>query len=322
MYNDTVLSICIPTYNRLSELKECLDSVFAQNNSKLEIFISDNSTNNATQDYVDSIMANHTNLKYKHNTENLGADGNFLQCLQMASGQYVMLLADDDKLKDDCIEKIFDFIIQEKEVDFIELNSIKFDNQGNYSDTAFMPNDEVKIYKDAELNEFFSRMGIMLTFVSTMVFNKKSFATLESPQEYFNSSLLQTHIAIACMQRLHKAAVIPTAVVYGRADNSSGYNIYEVFIKNWRNVLFKTALPKKIIDKNTAKSIFSETIKSFVSGYLVREKINGKLVFATKNKARYFKYAFTAKGAWTRLYPIWLTPKCVLKFIVKRRDYV
>lgn len=319
MDNNVLLSVCIPTYNRLSEIKECLDSVIPQNTESIEIFVSDNSSNNDTQEYIESILDKFENLRYKHNVDNLGADGNFLQCLQMAKGKYVMLLSDDDKLKEDFIEHILTFLKTHDEVDFIETNSMGFKEDKVNRDSVHLQFGESKVYEKENFEDFFNLFGVQLTFVSSMIFNKASFDSIINPSQYMNTSLLQTHLAIECMQRLKRVALIPNAVVYARGNNGSGYNIYEVFIKNWRDVLYKTAVGLNVINKKTARNIFSNTIRNFITGYLIQEKLEGKLAYNTNKKAKYFRYAFFTKGAWTRLYPVWLMPRFILVALLNRR---
>lgn len=310
------LTICIPTYNRLMELQECLDSVIPQMNDSIEIFVSDNSTNDKTEDYINSIIGNYDNFRYKHNKENLGADGNFLQCLQMANGEYVMLLADDDKLKNDCVEHIINFIDKKNEVDFIELNSLTFVGEKYNFDKHFLEYSEPIVFEDDKLNDFFGLMGIMFTFSSTMLFNKKSFEQVENPKQYSNTNLLQCHIAIKAMLRLKKVAIIPNAMVFERGDNSGGYNIYKVFIKNWKDVL-NNAYKTGILSRKMKNKIFSNTIEKFVTGWLIDDKLQGLGSYKTNKKIKWFTYAFFTKGAWTRLYPVWIMPNWLLKKLLE-----
>ena len=317
MSNNYKLTICVPTYNRLMELQECLDSVIPQMNDSIEIFVSDNSTNDKTEDYINSIIGNYDNFRYKHNKENLGADGNFLQCLQMANGEYVMLLADDDKLKNDCVEHIINFIDQKNEVDFIELNSISFVGEKYNYDKHYLKYSEPIVFEDDKLNDFFGVMGIMFTFSSTMLFNKKSFEQVENPKQYSNTNLLQCHIAIKAMLRLKKAAIIPNAVVFGRENNGGGYNLYEVFVKNWKNVL-QNAYKSQLISRKMRNMIYSETIRFFITSWLIKEKLVGLKAYKFDHKLKWFSYAFFTKGAWIRLYPVWIIPKWLLRKLLKR----
>lgn len=49
-------------------------------------------------------------IKYNRNEENIGADRNFLKCIQWASGKYIYLLGDDDILKPGMLKYLLDLL--------------------------------------------------------------------------------------------------------------------------------------------------------------------------------------------------------------------
>ena len=74
------LSICIPTYNRSNELKQCIDSIVCQKefliNNQVEIIVCDNCSSDNTKvickDFESRFGAN---FKYYCNNVNIGASG-------------------------------------------------------------------------------------------------------------------------------------------------------------------------------------------------------------------------------------------------------
>jgi len=92
------LSICIPTYNRVRMLKECLDHLLPQveRNDEVEVIVSDNASSDNTESLVKGYMEYHHNLKYFKNQRNLDLDGNIIACIQHASGDYISFFSDDD----------------------------------------------------------------------------------------------------------------------------------------------------------------------------------------------------------------------------------
>lgn len=91
------VSICIPTYNRLGQLREALDSCFAQTFTNYEIVITDNSDNSETFDYINSL--GRQNIRYYKNSENIGPVKNFALSVAMGRGAYIKPLMDDDLLE-------------------------------------------------------------------------------------------------------------------------------------------------------------------------------------------------------------------------------
>ena len=85
-----LVSICIPTYNRVDALKRCVDSII-QNKyyspESIEIVISDNCSTDGTQEYVQGVVANRNcNILYNRNENNIGGDLNFIKVLSIAHG--------------------------------------------------------------------------------------------------------------------------------------------------------------------------------------------------------------------------------------------
>ena len=70
--NMPLLSICIPTYNRKKCLQQCIDSIVEQSVfSELEIVVSDNGSNDGTEEMMSGYVAKYPNIVYSRNPENL-----------------------------------------------------------------------------------------------------------------------------------------------------------------------------------------------------------------------------------------------------------
>ncbi|MBO1550551.1 glycosyltransferase family 2 protein [Yersinia pseudotuberculosis] len=96
---DVILTIAIPTYKRFSLLKETLRSVFdLKFNIPIEVIIVDNDPENV--DLAIKEMQEFLGYKFKYykNESNYGAAGNWNRCLELAIGQFITLLHDDDLL--------------------------------------------------------------------------------------------------------------------------------------------------------------------------------------------------------------------------------
>jgi len=104
-----MLSICIPTYNRVRYLKELLSAVLAQADTDgVEIVVSDNASTDGTAKYLRTIK--HPGLRWWTNEENIGGDRNFLKCVAEAKGEYVWLFGDDDIMPAGAVKRVTDFL--------------------------------------------------------------------------------------------------------------------------------------------------------------------------------------------------------------------
>ena len=104
-----VLSICIPTYNRVRYLKELLPSILDQADAEgVEVVVSDNASTDDTAEYLRTIK--HPRLRWWTNDVNIGGDRNFLKCVAEARGAYVWLFGDDDIMPAGAVGRVFDFL--------------------------------------------------------------------------------------------------------------------------------------------------------------------------------------------------------------------
>ena len=106
------LSICIPTFNRLSYLKELLPAVLSQadgiGGGDVEVLVSNNCSTDGTAAYLESLSS--PSLRFWTNETNIGGDRNFLKCISEAKGEYVWLVGDDDIIENSGVALILDVL--------------------------------------------------------------------------------------------------------------------------------------------------------------------------------------------------------------------
>ncbi|NOU79238.1 glycosyltransferase [Paenibacillus sp. LMG 31459] len=107
-----LVSILIPAYNRPYYLELALQSAICQSYKNIEIIIGDDSTNDEVQKVIAPYLEMYDNIIYHKNPENLGI-GNWHKLYELANGEYINYLMDDDLF---CYEKI------EKMVQVFQLN--------------------------------------------------------------------------------------------------------------------------------------------------------------------------------------------------------
>ncbi len=114
--NYPLVSICIPTYNRASLLKEAIASAIVVDYPNIEIVISDNASTDNTCEVVQAF--NDERIKYYRNETNIGSYRNFRKVLyEHAKGAYAIYLADDDLIIDKFyIRQAIDLIIKNKKI--------------------------------------------------------------------------------------------------------------------------------------------------------------------------------------------------------------
>lgn len=105
------ITIAIPTYKRADLLKEALESAINQTDfNDYEIIVVDNNPERGCD--TETMMLNYQNrrVSYYKNVENIGMFGNWNRCIELARGEYITILNDDDLLSSLYLERVSKFI--------------------------------------------------------------------------------------------------------------------------------------------------------------------------------------------------------------------
>ncbi len=103
------VTIAIPTYNRLSFLRQTVDSALSQTYSNIQVIVSDNASDDGTAEFVTSVRD--PRLLFLQQEANVGVFRNWNACLDRATGDFFLLLSDDDYLEKSAIEKLVDAVV-------------------------------------------------------------------------------------------------------------------------------------------------------------------------------------------------------------------
>ena len=121
-----LISICIPTYNRPSNLINCLNSLSLQTEKKFEVCISDNCSDENIQKLIRPFKKK-LKIRFNRNKKNLGFALNLLKVSNMAKGDFIWFLGDDDLIVRDGIKTLKNMIKKNKTCDFFWINSYYLD---------------------------------------------------------------------------------------------------------------------------------------------------------------------------------------------------
>ena len=94
-----MITVITPTYKRHQYLKNAIDSVLAQTYTDFEqIVVDDNPADSEERRLTEAVMKTITDprLKYVQNEKNLGGAGSRNVAIEMAKGEYIAFLDDDD----------------------------------------------------------------------------------------------------------------------------------------------------------------------------------------------------------------------------------
>ena len=120
----TTFSVLIPTHNRLNLLSMAIETVCRQDYPLWEIVVSDNNSTEDVKGYVDSL--NDKRIKYIRTTEFLPVTDNWNLALANSTGDYVIMLGDDDGLMPGYFSGLNEYITKFEAPDFIYTGAYLF----------------------------------------------------------------------------------------------------------------------------------------------------------------------------------------------------
>lgn len=226
MEHKFLLTLCIPTYNRAKFLDVALERLMRQYQAlpdplELEIIVSDNCSSDSTPLIVNKYLAIGLPLTYVRNAENLGPDGNFIQCFKMAQGKYVWLLGDDDFLKEGALNDILS-VLASGEYGLVHL---QMGGKGS----------EAIEYRDNA--SFIGKVSHWITYISANIVNTRHISVVEF-ERYTATFLgyLPLYMLSALVEK--KNILLPNHYLEEGADveNNGGYNFFQVFVENYLNI--------------------------------------------------------------------------------------
>lgn len=225
-----LLTIAIPTYNRawcLGELLPVLEDQLA-NESRVELIISDNASPDETPSLVQDFMARGLRVRYIRNGENIGPDGNFLQCFEQARGKYVWLFSDDDLIVPGGLAKILNYC-ESAEYDLIFLSHSSFQDSRSCRFPVLQAGTDAIDISDAR--DYAKRVHVFFTFISGNIINKDS-VMAAGPQPFstlVGTSLVQLSWAYTALNGFIRGLFIREELFAVRLGNTGGYKLFQVF---------------------------------------------------------------------------------------------
>ncbi len=106
-----MISIVIPTYNRLETLKRCIESILTQKSDDLEVIVIDDCSKDSTRDYLIQVNRIHPFIKVIINEKNYGVNYSRNRGIELASKKYIFFLDSDDALAKDALVKVQDTLV-------------------------------------------------------------------------------------------------------------------------------------------------------------------------------------------------------------------
>lgn len=242
-----LVSICIPTYNGSQFIAEAMDSALLQTYPNLEIVISDDDSADNTLEIVESYRAKTPMPIHIHHHLHNGIGANWNYTIDMANGEYIKFLFQDDVLMPKCISEMVKLIETDKSLaivaskrDFIVESSFLnketarwIENMKDLQYTLNLDYSDGIAYLDKQLfssDEFFVSPLNKVGEPTTILFRKN----LINRIGYFREDLKQVLDYEFCYRVLnnYRIAIIEEPLVKFRLHN------LQTTVKNKDNAIF------------------------------------------------------------------------------------
>lgn len=139
-YNPKI-SVIIPVYNVSRKLlSECLDSILNQTYENFEICLADDhSSNEETINTLKEYEQKDERIKVVYRKENGMISAASNSALEQATGEFIMLVDNDDTISKDAMYYMVETLNNDKNLDFIYSDEDKLDYNGNRCEPHFKP---------------------------------------------------------------------------------------------------------------------------------------------------------------------------------------
>jgi glycosyltransferase involved in cell wall biosynthesis len=154
-----LLSICIPSYNRPSELGNLLASIDC-NPAEVEVVICEDQApkREEVRAIVTTFVASSVYpIRYHENSTNLGYDGNLRQLVECAHGEFIMFMGDDDLFVPGALDPFIAFLKQHRDKPYVLRSYLTEHPDGRTEYFRYLPKSQVLPAGEATVAWLFKR---------------------------------------------------------------------------------------------------------------------------------------------------------------------
>ncbi|SFK72016.1 Glycosyltransferase involved in cell wall bisynthesis [Paenibacillus sp. 1_12] len=233
-----LVSVVIPAYNRAHTLQIAIDSVLEQTYPNIEIIICDDSTDDRVQEMLVPYLLSYPQIQYHRNERNLFLE-NWHKCFDLAAGEYINYLMDDDIFHKEKIAKMIYFFNEFENITLVTSYRQTIDESGQ-----FLPpiSATVRLYEETRIFDGKMLGNIALTHClnvigepTTVLFRKKDLTERFGVYQGKQYSLINDLAAWLSLLSKGKAVYIPEALSYFRRHPKQ--NIVTQSLSEWLEIM-------------------------------------------------------------------------------------
>jgi glycosyltransferase involved in cell wall biosynthesis len=274
--NNKKIAVCIMTYNRINFLEKTINSVLNSQFNNYSIFVFNDNSNDGTFNYLASLEKNKT-ITAVNNTNTLGQFQNANYILENLKSEYIMILHDDDLIKQNYLKSSFELIEADKEISFIGTGWNIIDEYGNIIQEILYSNFKNKVILSDSDFIYHHIRGLKFPWSGTLIRMDK-IKDLRFDYCYRHSA--DTHFLINLSKGL-KIGYIPEILFSYRIHKNQNSNLktFKVLYSDWLKIF--SFYHDYLAEVNNTKENFK-----------VLKRANTKTNFMNLMNAPNYKYYF------------------------------
>lgn len=324
MMKEKLLTIAIPTYNRVEFLNRSLNSILKQFEDEVEILVSDNASTDETFAYMSKAIEDYPHINYVRNENNIGPDNNFLQCYNLAAGKFVLLLGDDDVLMDGALKEILSFLKTDgNDCLLVFLNHAIFKNEYTVSNCAIYDHSLRENILTTDKKTLMDIAQDRITYMSAFLLQKSAFLKVNDPKKYNNTFFMHTCIAFeatadkdALLGIIAKPCVAQDATYGNSSIDVNLHTSFKIFGRGMEYAFCNVAVENNY-DKKQMCKIYSGWIAKGWPGTILKLKEEKNIYWKKEFKEYGLPVLKKHKKAYFAVMPFVCLPRVLAIFLRK-----
>ena len=258
-----LISIIIPIYNVKDNLNRCLDSVIKQSYTNLEIILIDDGSSDGSENICDEYANLDKRIKVIHK-KNEGVSSARNTAINIATGKYIAFVDSDDWLENDCINTLYNEIINQK-VDIVRGNYY-IDDENNICGVGnLLEFSNEKIDKNNDIKENLLKNilnGKFLSYVWLLLINRNK---LINKKIYFKEKISMIEDTIFYIELLTSdmSMYISNKKIYHYYNNQKSITkSLNNILNNIYTILNVNYILKDILERNKYNNLYEVVINT------------------------------------------------------------
>jgi glycosyltransferase involved in cell wall biosynthesis len=244
------VSVCVPTYNCGRFLPDCIESVLDQSLEEFELVITDDDSNDETENLVTEYLRLDSRIRYFKNERRLGMNGNLRRAAGYARAPLVKMLCADDWLAPNCLEHLKDLLNRHPTAVLATSACVVTDERGQPLEVNFIFGEEEALVSGEKMLSRMATRGGSFGGHSSFMFRRSSYDEVGG---YDDQLLYAADLELgARLCRVGDYVHTDAALFYGRqqSGSSSAVNPGRLWdLKDYLEIPRKLFVPRAALDK-------------------------------------------------------------------------